>query len=75
MTVGMRSLGKTRRIYYVLREYLAHGDNVLYANLIHITRQVFLSSDLDLDRLYEILYVLSNILPAISRFDIQNTIP
>jgi hypothetical protein len=48
---------------------------VLYANLIHITRQVFLSSDLDLDRLYEILYALSNILPAISRSDIQNTLP
>jgi hypothetical protein len=54
----------------VLREYLAHGDNVLYANLIPITRRVFLSSDLDMDRLYEVLCALSNILLAISRFDI-----
>ena len=53
----------------VLRDYLAHGDSVLIANLIHITRQFFLDGD------PLILYALLNILPAISSFDIQATLP
>jgi hypothetical protein len=59
----------------LLRDYLAHGDSVLFANLIHITRQFFRSYDLDADRPFKILYTLSKILPAISGFEIQNTLP
>ncbi|KAI0247017.1 hypothetical protein BJV78DRAFT_1285896 [Lactifluus subvellereus] len=58
----------------VLRDYLAHGDSVLLGNLIHITRQFF-HSYLDLDRNDHILLALSDILRAISGFDIQNTLP
>ena len=47
---------------------------MLFANLIHITRQVFRSS-LEDDRPSKTLYALSKILQAISRFDIQNTLP
>ena len=53
----------------VLRDYLAHGDSVLIANLIHITRQLFLEGD------RFIHHALLNILPAISRLDIQTTLP
>ncbi|KAI0246131.1 hypothetical protein BJV78DRAFT_1286705 [Lactifluus subvellereus] len=56
----------------VLRDYLAHGDSVLIANLIHITRQFF-RSYLDGDSF--ILYALLDMLPAISGFDIKNTLP
>jgi hypothetical protein len=56
----------------VLRDYLAHGDSVLFANLIQITRKFF-RPYLDEDRL--ILYALSNILPTIFSFDFKNTLP
>ncbi|KAI0246528.1 hypothetical protein BJV78DRAFT_144144 [Lactifluus subvellereus] len=55
----------------VLQDYLAHGDSVLIANLIHITRRFFRSYDED----FFILWSLSHILQAISGFDIQNTLP
>ena len=56
----------------VLRNYLAHGDSVLLANLIHITRHFFhslLQHDLDLTR------KSSSILSSLSKFDILNTLP
>jgi hypothetical protein len=56
----------------VLRNYLAHGDSVLLANLIHITRHFFhslLQHDLDLIR------KSSSILSSLSKFDILNTLP
>jgi hypothetical protein len=56
----------------VLRDYLAHGDSVLLANLIHITRHFFhslLQHDLDLTR------KSSSILSSLSEFDILNTLP
>lgn len=55
-----------------LRTYLAHGDSVLLANLIHITRHFFdslLEGNRDLAR--ESLFIL----PSISHFDILNTLP
>ena len=48
----------------VLRDYLSHGDSVLLANLIHLTRYYIRSgssSSIDLER--------------IARFDIRNTLP
>jgi hypothetical protein len=59
----------------VLRGYLAHGDSVLLANLIHITRQFFhslLQHDLDLTVTTRIA---SSLLPSVSKFDILNTLP
>ena len=59
----------------VLRGYLAHGDSVLLANLIHITRQFFhdlLQHDLDLTITTRIA---PSLLPSISKFDILNTLP
>jgi Family of unknown function (DUF6535) len=56
----------------VLRRYLEHGDSVLLANLIHITRQFFqnfLQRDSDLTR------QSLRILPSVSKFDILNTLP
>jgi Family of unknown function (DUF6535) len=56
----------------VLRDYLAHGDSVLLANLIHIIRPLLrlcLGSDQ-----HESFFLLI-ILPCISEFDIQNTLP
>jgi hypothetical protein len=56
----------------VLRNYLAHGDSVLLANLIHITRHFFhslLQHDLDLTR------KSPSILSSLSEFDILNTLP
>jgi Family of unknown function (DUF6535) len=55
----------------VLQDYLAHGDSVLLANLIHNTRQFF--------RFYhERGWVSSRLLliqRTISKFDIRNTLP
>jgi hypothetical protein len=56
----------------VLRNYLAHGDSVLLANLIHITRHFFhslLQPHPDLTR------EAISILPSVSKFDILNTLP
>ncbi|KAI0246404.1 hypothetical protein BJV78DRAFT_1254830 [Lactifluus subvellereus] len=56
----------------VLRNYLAHGDSVLLANLIYITRQIFRSL-FDANR--ELAYASSYIVPLVSKFDIRNTLP
>ena len=56
----------------VLQDYLARGDSVLLANLIHITRHFLhglLQPHPDLTR--EAL----TILPSVSKFDILNTLP
>jgi hypothetical protein len=56
----------------VFQNYLAHGDSVLLANLIHITRHLF-------DSLREGHQDLAReslcILPSISKFNILNTLP
>jgi len=55
----------------VLREYLAHGDSVSLANLIHISRQILCST------IRGDLYLLSStrILRSISRFNVKHTLP
>jgi len=55
----------------VLRYYLANGDSVLLANLIHITRQIHYSIGDDRDMADALSYVLS----SLSNFNIQNTLP
>jgi hypothetical protein len=67
--LAMDELGISRD---VLRGYLARGDSVLLANLIHITRHFFHGllqphPDLTRDAL--------SILPSISKFDILHTLP
>ncbi len=56
----------------VFQNYLAHGDSVLLANLIHITRHLF-------DSLREGHQDLAReslcILPPVSKFNILNTLP
>ena len=67
--LAMDELGTSRDI---LQGYLTHGDSVLLANLIHITRHFFNSlrqCDLNLTRVPLI------ILPSVSKFDILNTLP
>jgi hypothetical protein len=64
-TLTMGELGISKD---VLRRYLDHGDSVLLADLIHITRQFSHSLDLDLTR------KSLSILPSLSRFDIHNTL-
>jgi hypothetical protein len=69
--LAMDQLGISRD---VLRGYLAHGDSVLLANLIHITRQFFhslLQHDLDL----AVTRIALSLLPSVSKFDILNTLP
>ena len=48
----------------VFQDYLAHGDSVLLANLIHFTRHADLSESFALD-----------VVRALSKFDIRNTLP
>ena len=56
----------------VLRRYLDHGDSVLLANLIHITRQFFQNL---LQRGSGLTEESLRILPSVSKFDIRNTLP
>jgi hypothetical protein len=56
----------------VFQDYLTHGHSVLLANLIHITRPLF---RLCLGDVLNMTYDLSLILPRISKFDIENTLP
>ena len=68
-TLAMNELGVSED---VLRTYLAHGDSVPLAILIHFTRQVLhplLRGDADLTR------QSLRILPVVSNFDILNTLP
>jgi hypothetical protein len=70
-TLAMDELGVSED---VLRHYLDHGDSLLLANLIHITRHFFhdlLQRDSSLDLTWKSL----NILPSVSKFDILNTLP
>jgi hypothetical protein len=56
----------------VIRGYLRHGnDNVLLANLTHITRQIFHSLKDNRDMAAS----SSTIIPSLSKFDIRNTLP
>ena len=75
----------------MVKNFLVHGDSVQFANLTQITRRFYrsylgedhldednlLQDPLigDVDRASEYLYALSKILPAISKFNIQNTLP
>jgi hypothetical protein len=65
----MDELGASKDVF---RNYIEHGDSVLLANLIHITRHLlhsFTEGNLDLSR--ESL----GIPPFISKLDILNTLP
>ena len=55
-----------------LRDYLAHGDSVLLANLTHITRLLFRACLKDIKGMTFCLYY---ILPLISNFDIRHALP
>jgi Family of unknown function (DUF6535) len=69
IALAMDQLGESEE---VLRYYLANGDSVLLANLIHITRPLF---RLCLKDVGKMSYVLFCLLPRISKFDIRNTLP
>jgi len=52
---------------HVLRDYLVHGDSVLLANLIHITRHLSRSDRSD--------WVLIGALQSLSEFDVHDALP
>ncbi|KAH9972254.1 hypothetical protein BGW80DRAFT_1445977 [Lactifluus volemus] len=58
----------------VLQDYLAHGDTVLLANFIHITRPLFRLCLQDHDFSMR-CHHLRNVLQLISKLDIENTLP
>jgi Family of unknown function (DUF6535) len=58
----------------MFQKYKAHGDSVLLANLIHITRPLFRLCLGDRGNLFPTLS-LKAILQCISKFDIVNTLP
>ena len=65
------ALGQFGVLDRVLWRYLAHGDSVLFTNLIHITRHIFRS-------LFGISRELAHassiiILQSLSKFDVQGT--
>jgi hypothetical protein len=69
VTLAADQLGKSED---VIRGYLRHGnDNVLLANLTHITRQIFHSLKDNRDMAASSLTVL----PSLSKFEIRNTLP
>ena len=55
----------------VLHHYLAHGDSVLLANMIHITRHILHS----LQPHPDLTQKSSSILSSLSKFDILNVLP
>ncbi len=61
MALARDHLGISERL---LHEYLGHGDSVLLANLIHLTRQLSRSD-----------WVTSGTLRPLTKFDIYNTLP
>jgi Family of unknown function (DUF6535) len=71
-TLVMAHLGISEDL---LQHYLAHGDSVLLANLIYITRQLFRFDPEHWPGWFRTLSVLRCILPKISKFDIRNTLP
>jgi hypothetical protein len=56
----------------VFRDYLANGDSVLLANLIHITRPLFRLCLKDISQMAD---DLTKVLSRVSEFDIENTLP
>ncbi len=66
--ITMDQLGVSRS---VLQDYVAHGNSVLLANLIHISRKILRTFE---DDNYS-AYISSRIIPSISQFDVQNTLP
>ena len=66
--LAMDQLGLSRS---VLQDYVAHGDSVLLANLIHITRKILHTFEGD----HYSAYISSRILPYVSKFVIQHTLP
>jgi hypothetical protein len=56
----------------VVRYYLAHGDSVLLANLIHITRLLLRSC---LEDIAWMIMDMGSILERLSKLDIRNTLP
>ena len=68
-TLALGQFGVSDR---VLRRYLAHGDSVLLANLIHIARHIFRSL-FGISR--ELAHASSIILQPLSKFDVQGTLP
>jgi hypothetical protein len=55
----------------VLQDYVAHGDSVLLANLIHITPKILRTFEGD----HYSAYISSRILRSVSQFDILHTLP
>lgn len=55
----------------VFQDYVAHGDSVLLANLIHITPKILRTFESD----HHSVYMSSRILRSISQFDVQHTLP
>jgi hypothetical protein len=55
----------------VLQDYVAHGDSVLLANLIHITSKILRPFEGD----HYSAYISSRILRSVSQFDILHTLP
>jgi hypothetical protein len=55
----------------VVQEYVAHGDSVLLANLIHVVRKILRTFEGD----HYSAYISSRILPSVSHFDILQTLP
>jgi len=55
----------------VVQEYVAHGDSVLLANLIHVARKILRTFEGD----HYSAYISSRILPSVSHFDIRHTLP
>jgi hypothetical protein len=55
----------------VLQGYIAHGDSVLLANLIHITPKILRTFEGD----HYSAYISSRILRSVSQFDILRTLP
>jgi Family of unknown function (DUF6535) len=65
-------LGKSK---HVIQEYLEHSqESVLLANLTYITRQMLLTS-LEDELSQYMAFASSSILPALSNFDVQHTLP
>jgi hypothetical protein len=55
----------------VLQDYVAHGDSVLLANLIHITPKILRTFESD----HHSVYMSSRILRSVSQLDVQHTLP
>jgi Family of unknown function (DUF6535) len=78
IALAASQLGKSED---VICAYLEHGDSVLLANLIHITRQFYRIHDIIADRrivqpTWQLqARVISHFTRSLSKFDVQNTLP